>query len=122
MAFESIPPGRPFLDGSPAGTGTRTVTKCVSLPQAMVEYLRAIGDGNVSKGIRIVTALHISAEPEEVPGVLSQVVPRPAREAAYDTGWVDGSNGVMRENPYNGKLERRAYDNGRRDGETCHDE
>ena len=121
MAFEdrSALPGRPFLDGSPAGTGKRTVTKCVSLPQAMVEYLRTIGDGNVSKGIRVVTALHISAEPEEF---LGQVIPRPAREAAYDAGWTDSSNGVMRENPYSEELERRAYDSGRRDGETCHDE
>ena len=49
------PPGRPFLDGSPAGTGTRAVTKCVSITPEMAEYLRRVGNGNLSKGIRIVT-------------------------------------------------------------------
>ncbi len=47
-------PGRPFLDGSPAGTGTRVVTKCVSLPVEMAEYLRRVGGGNLSKGVRVV--------------------------------------------------------------------
>ena len=48
-------PGRPLLDGSPAGTGTRVVTKCVSIPPEMAEYLRRVGGGNLSKGVRIVT-------------------------------------------------------------------
>ena len=57
MAFESklSPPGRPFLDGSPAGTGTRVVTKCVSITPEMAEYLRRVGSGNLSKGVRVVT-------------------------------------------------------------------
>ena len=57
MAFESksLPPGRPFLDGSPAGTGTRVVTKCVSITPEMAEYLRRVGGGNLSKGVRVVT-------------------------------------------------------------------
>ena len=48
-------PGRPFLDGSPAGTGTCVVTKCVSITPEMAEYLRRVGDGNLSKGVRVVT-------------------------------------------------------------------
>ncbi len=57
MAFESkqAPPGRPLLDGSPAGTGTRVVTKCVSITPEMAEYLRRVGSGNLSKGVRVVT-------------------------------------------------------------------
>ena len=57
MAFENKQalPGRPFLDGSPAGTGTRVVTKCVSIPLEMAEYLRRVGSGNLSKGVRVVT-------------------------------------------------------------------
>ena len=60
MAFESkqAPPGRPLLDGSPAGTGTRVVTKCVSITPEMAEYLRRVGSGNLSKGVRVVTRFY----------------------------------------------------------------
>ncbi len=60
MAFESklSPPGRPFLDGSPAGAGTRVVTKCVSITPEMVEYLRRVGGGNLSKGVRVATRFY----------------------------------------------------------------
>lgn len=51
-------PGRPFLDGSPPGAGTRTAIKCVSLPPEMAEYLRRVGGGNLSKGVRVVTECH----------------------------------------------------------------
>ena len=58
-------PGRPLLDGSPAGTGTRVVTKCVSIPLEMAEYLRRVGGGNLSKGVRVVTERYRLRSDEE---------------------------------------------------------
>jgi hypothetical protein len=46
--------GRPHLDGSPAGRGEHTKTYCITLPPEMAEYLREIGGGNLSKGVRMV--------------------------------------------------------------------
>ena len=53
--------GRPHLDGKPAGQGAYTKTYCITLPPETADRLRAIGGGNLSKGVRIAED-HYSSE------------------------------------------------------------
>lgn len=50
--------GRPHLDGSPPGQGERASQYSVTLPADVAEYLRTIGEGNLSAGVRVAAELH----------------------------------------------------------------
>ena len=44
--------GRRYLNGSDPHEGTPAVTVTISIPQAMRDKLRDLGNGNVSAGVR----------------------------------------------------------------------
>jgi hypothetical protein len=55
-------PGRPHLDGSRPGQGEPTVTKCISIPLSLGAYLKRVGGGNLSKGVRTVARYYQEQE------------------------------------------------------------
>jgi hypothetical protein len=54
--------GRKFLNGSEPGEGVYAVRKTITLPSSLVDYLTQLGDGNLSKGIRIAAEYHREQE------------------------------------------------------------
>ena len=49
--------GRPHLNGSKPGEGELVVTVTISIPRAMRDKLRDLGNGNVSEGVRRAVAI-----------------------------------------------------------------
>jgi hypothetical protein len=48
--------GRHHLDGSPPGEGVAAVKVTVTVPPDVAEYLRRLGNGNRSLGVRLLVA------------------------------------------------------------------
>lgn len=53
--------GRHFLNGSKPGQGQYALRHTITLPPEVVEYLKKLGKGNLSKGVREAAEYHKAA-------------------------------------------------------------
>jgi len=50
--------GRPYLNGSRPGEGERALKLTITLPRETAAFLRTLGGGNLSAGVRKVTEFY----------------------------------------------------------------